>query len=257
MRTRARGRTDTGRTRTHNEDAFRADRELGLFIVCDGVGGRARGEIASEETTDMIWEWVKAELPRLRALPPGPDRDVRLTSMVRSAIQNACYMVHGMGQLDPERRGMSTTASVLLLVDERGIIGQVGDSRVYLARDGEVRQLTEDHTLVALQVKEGIITAEQARRSRMKNMITRAIGQKDYVEVDIRTLEVRPGDRFLLCSDGLHEYLDASRTLSDLFELDVDSASRRAIELANEGGGKDNITALFIECRGDGDGDRP
>jgi protein phosphatase len=251
MRTRARGRTDTGRTRSHNEDAFRADKDLGLFIVCDGVGGRARGEIASEETADLIWEWVKAELPQLRALPPGQARDNRLVSMVRSAIQNACYMVHGMGELDPDRRGMSTTASVLLLQDGVGIIGQVGDSRVYRARGDEVRQLTEDHTLVALQLKSGIITAEQARTSRMKNMITRAVGQKEYVEVDVRRFEVVAEDRFLLCSDGLHEYLDSTETLIELFQMDVGAAAKRAIDLANDGGGKDNITALFIRCLAD------
>ncbi len=248
MRTRARGRTDTGRKRSHNEDAFRIDQGLGLYIVCDGVGGRARGEIASEETSDLIWEWVKANIQPLQGLSPGPERRGRLLSMVRSAIQNACYMVHGMGELDPDRRGMSTTASVLLLDEGVGIVGQVGDSRVYLARGDSVSQLTEDHTLVALQLKSGIITEEQARTSRMKNMITRAVGQKDYVEVDVRSFELEPEDRFLLCSDGLHEYLDSSQTLIDLFRLDVGDAAKRAIELANAGGGKDNITALFIHC---------
>lgn len=250
MRTRHEGRTDTGRTRSHNEDAFLADDKLGLFVVCDGVGGRARGEIASQETVDLIWEWVHRELPPLRALAPGSERDGVVGSMLRSAVQNACYMVHGMGELDPERRGMSTTASVILIVDDLGIIAQVGDSRVYLARDDEVRQLTEDHTLVALQVKSGMITPEQARTSRMKNMITRAVGQKDYVEVDIRSVFLRPGDRILLCSDGLHDYLDAD-TLRELFRLDVQAAARQAIKLANDGGGKDNITALFIACLGD------
>ncbi len=251
MRIRASGRTDTGRTRSHNEDAFRADEGLGLYIVCDGVGGRARGEIASEETSDLIWDWVKREQPRLREMPRGEHRQNRELSMIRSAIQNACYLVHRMGELDPDRRGMSTTASVLLLDGDIGIVGQVGDSRVYRARDGEITQLTEDHTLVALQLKSGLITAEQAKTSRMKNMITRAIGQKDYVDVDVRGFDVTAEDRFLLCSDGLHEYLDSTQTLADLFGLDVYDGARQAIVLANEGGGKDNITALFIHCTGD------
>ena len=251
MRIRASGRTDTGRTRSHNEDAFRADGGLGLYIVCDGVGGRARGEIASEETSDLIWDWVKRELPRLREMPRGEHRQNRELSISRSAIQNACYLVHRMGELDPDRRGMSTTASVLLLDGDIGIVGQVGDSRVYRARDGEITQLTEDHTLVALQLKSGLITAEQAKTSRMKNLITRAIGQKDYVDVDVRGFNVTAEDRFLLCSDGLHEYLDSTQTLADLFSLDVYDGARQAIVLANEGGGKDNITALFIHCTGD------
>ena len=249
MRVRSHGCTDTGRRRAHNEDTFREDPGLGLYIVCDGVGGRARGEIASKETSDLIWDWVKRELPRLREIPRGEARQSEQLAMIRSAIQNACYMVHGMGELNPDQRGMSTTASVLLLDEDIAIIGQVGDSRVYRARADEILQLTEDHTLVALQLKSGLITEEQAKTSRMKNMITRSIGKKDHVDVDVRSFDLCPGDRFLLCSDGLHEYLDGgAQTLTKLFGFDVEEGARQAIQLANEGGGKDNITALFIQC---------
>lgn len=272
MRTRHFGYTDTGRRRRHNEDAWLADERLGLFIVCDGVGGQARGEVASEETVELIWDWVKAQAAVVQAAiaeaqarsvlrvvgtapRPGPRLTMpaeavgRLGALVRGAVQNACYMVHGMGEVDPSQRGMSTTASVVLVADELVIVGQVGDSRVYLARDGQVSQLTEDHTWLNVQVKQGAMTPEQARRKSTtgKQMITRAVGLRDHVEVDILAVPVQVGDRLLLCSDGLHAYLDAADTLVDLFQLDLREAAPAAIRHANACGGEDNITALFVE----------
>ena len=146
--TRHHGNTHTGRVRAHNEDAFLADANLGLFVVCDGVGGRARGEIASQETVEFISDWVRSdttdiEIGKTRPLDAAGVQ--RLGALVRGAVQNACYMVHSMGEMDPERRGMSTTASVALVVAGVAIVGWVGDSRVYLARGSEVTQLTDDH----------------------------------------------------------------------------------------------------------------
>jgi protein phosphatase len=154
-----------------------------------------------------------------------------------------------MGEVDPSHRGMSTTASVVLVIGELVIVGQVGDSRVYLARDGVVSQLTEDHTWLNVQVKQGVLTPEQARRkhSTGKQMITRAVGLREFVEVDILAVPVQVGDRLLLCSDGLHAYLDSSATLVDLFQLDLREAAPAAIRHANACGGEDNITALFVE----------
>jgi serine/threonine protein phosphatase PrpC len=272
MRTRHFADTHTGLRRRHNEDAYLASDELGLFLVCDGVGGCARGEVASAEAADVVWEWIKGEEALLRsaaaetigdsvlvsasngAEQPRPRERMsrgtidRLGAMVRNALQNACYMVHSMGEVDPERRGMSTTASVVQFVGDLITVGQVGDSRVYLARDGQVTQLTEDHTLFNVRVQQGLLTAAQAqdRASVGKNIITRAVGLREFVEVDILTVPVQPGDRLLLCSDGLHTYLDAA-SLAALFSLDVRDAARAAIRHANACGGADNITALFVE----------
>lgn len=251
MATRHYGYTDTGRVRAHNEDAFLVDPDLGLFVVCDGVGGRARGEIASQETVEWICDFVKGDATDLEIVRAGGAVDeatrARLGALVRGAVQNACYMVHTMGEIDPDRKGMSTTASVVLVAGEWATVGWVGDSRVYLWHAGEVVQLTDDHTLVNFQVKQGVLTPEQARVSRLKHVITRAVGHRDFVEVDIRQVELAAGDRLLLCSDGLHEYLDEPGELARLFAMPVDAAARAAIRHANDHGGRDNITAVFVE----------
>ena len=253
--TRHYGYTDTGRVRAHNEDAFLADASLGLFIVCDGVGGRARGEIASQETVEFIHDWIRSDTTDIeiaRTRPLDEPALQRLGALVRGAVQNACYMVHSMGEIDPERRGMSTTASVALIVGGVAIVGWVGDSRVYLACGPQVSQLTDDHTLVNYQVKQGVLTPDQARRSKMKHVITRAVGHRDFVEVDIRTVPLQHGDRLLLCSDGLHEYLEQHDTLAGLFRMELQQAAKQAIRHANDQGGRDNITALFVEYMGPG-----
>jgi len=255
MRTRHFGHTDAGRKRKRNEDAWLGDERLGLFVVCDGVGGRARGDLASEETVELIWDWVKGQHHVIQAaLADAPtqrseDNIARLGALVRSAVQNACYMVHGMGQVDPEHRGMSTTATVVLVAGDLMIVGQVGDSRVYLARGGAVSQLTEDHTWHNLQIKEGMLSPEQAKRQKTgKHMITRAVGLKEFVDVDVLAVPVNVGDRLLLCSDGLHGYLDdADSLMTDLFDQDIRNAAPAAIRHANACGGEDNITALFVE----------
>jgi protein phosphatase len=142
---------------------------------------------------------------------------------------------------------MGTTLSVLLVRGDYAVTAQVGDSRVYLLRSGDVEQVTEDHTLVAWQLKKGIITPDEARSSRQKNVITRAVGSREYVQVDTRTMPVFAGDRFLLCSDGLHGYLEPSE-ISRLFEgNDLETVVERAVLLANQRGGRDNITAVAVE----------
>lgn len=253
MRIRYFGHTDVGLSRDHNEDSHLADPDLGVFVVADGVGGRAKGEVASQEAVELIWEWLKRNENTIREIGAGEatERSAQLCQLVRGAIQNACYMVHNMGQLDPDHRGMSTTASAFLVCGNVGIVGQVGDSRVYLVRNGEVAQLTEDHTLINYQLKHGLITPEQAERSHTKNVITRAVGHKDYVEVDTLPIPLFPGDRVVLCSDGFHTYVDEPDEMRYFREMEVEEAVLEAIRFANEKGGKDNITALMVELLAD------
>ena len=253
MRIRYFGHSDVGLTREHNEDSHLADPELGVFVVADGVGGRAKGEVASQETVEFIWEWLKRNEAVIREIGEGDatERAGQLCHLVRGAIQNACYMVHSMGEIDPTHRGMSTTASVFLVCGNVGVIGQVGDSRVYLVRNDEVAQLTEDHTLINYQLKHGLITPEQAQHSRAKNVITRAVGHKDYVEVDTLPIPLFQNDRIILCSDGFHGYVESPDDMMYFRQLDVEEAVLEAIQFANDRGGKDNITVMMVELLGD------
>ena len=224
------------------------DDDLGLYIVCDGVGGNAKGEVASAESVDLVLSWVKRGRKTLSAFNASPTEENLglVRRLLESAVQSACYMVFGMGQLDPRQKGMSSTLSSLLVTASTAFIAQVGDSRVYLSRDGKTVQLTEDHTLVNFRLKLGLITAEEAATSPGKNVITRAVGHQDYVEVDTITLDVNPGDRFMLCSDGLHGYLEEGE-LHSCLQGDRETVVKQLIHLANDRGGRDNITTVVCD----------
>jgi len=243
------GLTDVGRRRIANEDAFLVDDGLGLYVVADGMGGHAAGEVASHEAVDTVHGMVKRGRDALDAIAAGDLSETavhRAIRVIESAVQAATYMVFAIAQNEPEQQGMGTTLSALALVGNHGVTAQVGDSRVYLVRDGRAQALTEDHTLVAWQLKQGIISAEEALVSPHKNVITRAVGSRDYVQVDTGFFDVQPGDTFLLCSDGLHGYLDDDE-IPQIIDLGATIAVRRFIELANERGGRDNITAVVVE----------
>ena len=241
-----------------NEDAFLVDDELGLYVVADGMGGHASGEIASAEAIETLHNMVRqnrAALERLDEMPlDGPRTSRRPPTMHRalrileSAIQAATYMVFGLSENNPERRGMGTTISVLFVRGCFALTAQVGDSRVYRVTEGRVEQLTEDHTLIAWQLKRGLITPDEARMSRQRNVITRAVGSRDYVQVDTNYSQVRPGDAFLLCSDGLHGYLTDAEILQ-IMQNSPEDATQRLIDLANQRGGRDNITSIAVKLQ--------
>jgi len=244
------GATDVGRKRSSNEDAFLVDDALGLYVVADGMGGHAAGEVASQEAVETIYGMVKQGL---RALPQivGTLTNEHARSACRlleGAVQAATYMVFALAELDRDKSGMGTTISALLFLGEYAVTAQVGDSRIYQVRDGQVMQMTEDHTLISWQLKQGLITPEEARRSPHRNVITRPVGNRDYVEVDTGLIALTPGDRFLLCSDGLHGYL-REEEISIVTFLGAEEAVGRFIEMANERGGKDNITAVLVEVK--------
>lgn len=244
------GQSDVGRVRKHNEDAFLIDDSLGLFVVADGLGGHAAGEVASEEAVYNIRGWVRRERPKVESLLDDPydvEQQNVAEQILRGAIQAATYLIHSMAEFDETKAGMGTTASVLMLLGRVAVVGQVGDSRIYLARDGQIAQITDDHTLIAAQIREGMLTPEEARYAPHRNVITRAVGSHEYVEVDTRVVETVPGDRFLLCSDGLHGYIDEPDEILPLLSLPATQITQRLIDMANARGGKDNITAIVVE----------
>ncbi len=237
--------TDVGQRRKNNEDAYLVDDELGLWVVADGMGGQAAGEVASRQAVETVHEMVVSGLRR--------DRDKSVERILESAVQAATYMVFGMAEFDSTKSGMGTTLSAILRQTDRLILAQVGDSRIYRVRDGRAIQLTEDHTLVNWQIQQGLITPEQAKRSKQKNVITRAVGNRDYVQVDILTCDVQPNDVFMLCSDGLYSYV-RTEELPDVVAAGGDVAVQALIDLANQRGGKDNITVALVEARNDPNG---
>lgn len=253
MKTISAGMTDVGRRRAINEDALYCDDAMGFYVVADGVGGHSRGEVASRETVEQMRGWVYSASRDIAELVQRCDEgDVEahweIRRLLENGLQSACYMVFGMAQLDPDKRGMSTTCSALLVRGSTAFAAHVGDSRVYRTRGDSILQLTEDHTLINYKVKHGLMTPEQALTAKGKNVITRAVGHKDYVQVDTADVDVAPGDRFLLCTDGLHNYLRDDDEVIDLIaDGSLEAGARAAVSLANQRGGKDNITTIVVE----------
>lgn len=246
------GLSDVGRKRQHNEDAFLSDDDLGLYVVCDGMGGHAAGEVASARAIEVIRESIAERRSILAALGSDPSAANRAAAvtLVETSIQQACAEIYRMAQADAARRGMGTTCVTLVIAGEKAVVGHVGDSRIYLLRNGELHQLTEDHTLIQAQLKQGVITPEEAAASPYRNVITRAVGIQESVQVDTLLTDVLPGDLFLLCSDGLHGYLAESEGPQLLDGDELPELARRLVELANDRGGKDNVTAVVVRAEG-------
>ncbi|HTR49911.1 MAG TPA: cyclic nucleotide-binding domain-containing protein [Kofleriaceae bacterium] len=251
--------TDVGRQRDHNEDNFLIDKKLRLFMVADGMGGHAAGEIASSIAVHEIRDAVNKNrelIDRYRVDHPAV-QPYEILQVLEHAVQAACAAVFARAQAEPDKRGMGTTATVLLVAGTgehlRGFIAHVGDSRVYLARHQQCHVLTEDHSLMNELVRRGKLNREQIESSpykQYKNAVTRAVGVNQSVEVDTFDFDILPGDRFLLSSDGLYVYLDDAELPKQLADGDVKDLPARLIDIANKGGGHDNITAVVVRVGG-------
>lgn len=250
MRITASGQTDVGRQRDHNEDTCLLDPDLGLYIVCDGLGGHAAGEIASQETVRLVQEAIRRQQAVLTAYITTPtfEQRTQVLHLVEEAVQEACAHVYALGQSDATKKGMGTTIALLLVLGEAAVIAHAGDSRIYLVRDHQAHQLTEDHSLVWHMLKTGRLTKEEAETWPYSNVITRCVGSKPTVQVDTLFVECMSHDRFLLCSDGFHNYLKQEDELAQMSaRLPVDDLVATCIVLANESGGKDNVTVIVVQ----------
>ena len=248
--------TDVGNVREHNEDNFLVDKKLSLFMVADGMGGHAAGEVASAIAVRTIHEEIKRERDLLSDFVIGARGASRVTNkdvlaLMEHAVQRACSRIHEEAQADPAKRGMGTTLSSLIILGQKGFIAHVGDSRIYMERGGSVSQVTEDHTVYNELLKRGKLTREQIDAVGHKNAITRAVGVYERVDVDTLMIEVLPGDQFLLASDGLTGYLETTEELSSYVAKEGDLATKSLVELAKGRGGKDNITVVLVRL-GDG-----
>ena len=246
--------TDVGKVRDHNEDNFLVDKKLALFVVADGMGGHAAGEVASAIAVRAIHEELKRERDLLAEYVEHsgkiPKRDI--AALMEHSVQRACAKVHEEATGDPSKRGMGTTMSALLVLGTQAFIAHVGDSRIYLLRNDAVQQITEDHTVYNELIKRGKLTRDQIEKVAQKNAITRAVGVYERVEVDTLVIELLPGDTFLLCSDGLHGYLQAPEELRAPMAVDSMEGAKALITLANERGGKDNITSVIVKLGEEG-----
>jgi len=232
------GRTDVGIIRSGNEDSYLMVPDRGIFVVADGMGGHAAGEVASE----MAVRFVARELGSLKGLS-----DDQVADRMRAAIRSANGAIFQRTLTEHDKRGMGTTVTSMVLYDTRFLIGQVGDSRAYLFRDGKLIQLTKDHSYVQEQVDAGYLTPEQARSHPYSNVITRCVGANSDVMPDIYLGTVKPKDLFLLASDGLTGMLEDNQ-LADLLTA-IRMPQEQVDELiteANRHGGLDNITAILV-----------
>jgi PPM family protein phosphatase len=244
----AHGLSDIGKRRKQNEDSFVVDRDLGVFVVADGMGGHAGGEIASSRAVQVFRETIAAQRAVLEQLAHDPSTENRLAAqiLVDKAVQAACKGVFDYAEKHPENRGMGTTFDALVVAGACGVIAHVGDSRVYLVRGGQVHHLTEDHTFLASQIRMGAMTKEQAAQSPFKSVLTRGLGMHQSVEVDTLLVEFLEGDQFLLCSDGLHGYLPDEEIPPLFAQGGLEALPKALVDLANSRGGKDNITAVVV-----------
>lgn len=249
------GRSDVGRKRRSNEDSFAASDALKLYVVADGMGGHAAGEVASRLAVESISRHISGAGSESDATAPSEaPAEPRLPAPARrvlTAIRMANQEIVRNVRRDQTLRGMGTTVVMAYIPGRRAYIGSVGDSRAYLVRGGDIVQLTDDHTFVNEQVRAGTLTPSEARRHPTRNILTRAVGSQEDVEADLVEQDLLPGDLLLLCSDGLTTMIDDEEILGAVrgHGGDPDHACRALVELANARGGDDNITAVVIEAR--------
>ncbi len=241
--------SDVGAQRDHNEDFTLADPDVGLYVVCDGVGGHNAGEVASQLAATSVHRHIAGHCDSIERVKSGVHPPDRLGALLRVAIEKACQDVNESAKADGTHHGMACTCTALLIAGGKAVMGHVGDSRLYLCRGGALTQLSEDHTFVAEAIKAGVFSAEEAAACGNRNVITRAVGKERTVLVDTLVFDVVAGDTLLLCSDGLHQYTtDAAELAGLLCERDAAVLPARLISVANHRGGSDNISAIVVRA---------
>lgn len=245
-------KTDPGRKREKNEDSVGADDQINLFLVADGMGGHQAGEVASQIATDVVLQNMRLMISgNDRTLPAGSDKSLSLrANQLLFCARMANQIIFEAAKSRPREKGMGTTLSALMIEDRTATFAHIGDSRIYLFRRGELSQITEDHSLVMEQVRKGMISKEEAASSKFQNVLTRALGVREQVEVDAGEHPVLDGDAFLLCSDGLDKMVkekDIAKTLSSCPE--PIAACDQLIEAANQAGGLDNISVAVVRLQ--------
>jgi len=242
MKMRAYGLTDVGRVREANQDRLLVNPTVGLFAVADGMGGHAAGEVASRLAIEALGESLGAD----GSSPPSAAEEAR--QRLEEAFKEGNRKIYDSVASRGEWRGMGTTIVASLSAGDEVVIGHVGDSRAYLLRDGTLQRLTSDHSWVNEQVRLGLMTDDEAYRHPMRNIVTRALGNRVELQVELTQEDVQPGDLFLLCSDGLNTMLrdDEIRDALTANLGDPETACRTLVDSANQRGGEDNVTVVIF-----------
>lgn len=252
MRIEVAGTTHVGMKRNHNEDNYLVLPDERLFCVADGMGGHASGEVASKIAVEEISEFFKLTAQDLEATWPFKMDKTRNydENRLATAIKLANARIYERATIESKLKGMGTTVASLHFVANNAYVGHVGDSRVYFQRDGQLRQVTEDHSLLNDYLKAKKLTPEEIEAFPHKNVIVRALGMKDTVQVDVSRYECREGDEFLLCSDGLSGMVTDAQIQETLAKVpDLEAACQQLIEMANAAGGNDNVTCIIARWR--------
>jgi protein phosphatase len=249
----AAAKTDVGQKRQGNEDRFCLDPSLGLYVVADGMGGHAAGEVASRLAVETIQEWMEKYLSGADVAIVGPAVAAASAeaNFLLSSIRLANRIIFDSAKDRREYAGMGTTVVAVLAQDDRFVLAHVGDSRIYRIRQHDIVQISRDHSFVQEQVDNGMMSASEAHQSQYRHMITRALGLKESVEVDLTEQPARPGDVLLLCSDGLSDLLDDEDMLAAVRDHadDLEQACQALVARANSKGGDDNITVLVVQAK--------
>lgn len=247
-------RTDLGLKRKYNEDSFMVDELTRVFFVADGMGGHAAGDVASKVAVESVWDFCRQVTDESAAgdMPYGQDGGLSFNgNRLTNAIKKANSRIRDIGTSSEEMAGMGTTVTGVVMDGDRATIANVGDSRCYLFSQTGFRLITEDHSWVNEQLKKNLITEEDAKNHPWRNVITRALGSRDVVEVDIFEHEIKEGDVLLLCTDGLSGMVDDVTLFETITKQAMPLTERceRIVDLAKEGGGQDNITTILLEFR--------
>ncbi|MCX5785817.1 MAG: Stp1/IreP family PP2C-type Ser/Thr phosphatase [Elusimicrobia bacterium] len=237
--------SDTGKLRKNNEDSALVDQDLGLAIVADGMGGHSSGEVASSMAVKVTRD--KYDSMRRTNIKPSPfnEKFMLETNQLGFAVQMANSVIYETGNSSPDNKGMGTTLTSALLNGNRLCTAHIGDSRLYIFRSGALQQITEDHSLVMEHVRKGLLTKEQAEKSPLQNILTRALGSQKNPLIDLIETVVKDGDRLLLCTDGLFKAVSEEKT-AEILKTNPDDrkACELLVETANMNGGPDNVTVI-------------
>ena len=248
MRVVAAGQTDVGCVRKHNEDNFLVDNELGLFVVADGLGGHAAGEVASQIVVERIGQFIAHTVEQDRTWPHDYDASLPYDgNRLKAALLLSDQAILEDIRIHPERESMGSTVVACLVQGDRVTLVHVGDSRAYLLNSDGIRQITRDHSWVAEQVANGILTSDEARKHPFRNVITQALGNGGDLDVAVQELQTQEMDRILLCSDGLSGMVQDADIWTIVQKAEtLQQAARELIERAKDNGGEDNITVVLI-----------